>query len=117
MAEPLRVLLALYDGGAAKRARDNDLLNLSEEADARGWSSSVLDRSLALRPRRGTASSSGSPTLSCGWVAAAAGADELRCRCEEPATPDVVEAGSTPCLSVLLRLLRQHRSCPLRDRP
>ena len=55
----------------------------------------MLERSLALRRRRGTASGSGSPTPGCGWVAAAAGADELGCRCEEPATADVVEAGST----------------------
>ncbi|KAF0895766.1 hypothetical protein E2562_014373 [Oryza meyeriana var. granulata] len=44
--------------GAAKRARD--LVPRSEEADAdaRGWSSAVMERSLALLRRRGSASSS-----------------------------------------------------------
>jgi hypothetical protein len=37
----------------AKRARDE---NLSDEADARGWSSTIPERSLALRRRRGSAS-------------------------------------------------------------
>jgi hypothetical protein len=64
------VLLARDDRGAAKRARNEDLLHLSDEADARGWSSSVLERSLALRRRRGTASSS-SPR-GCDWVVSAA---------------------------------------------
>ncbi|BAS78752.1 Os02g0492800 [Oryza sativa Japonica Group] len=47
--------------GAAKRARDGHLLPRSEEhdadADACGWSSAVMERSLALRRRRGCASS------------------------------------------------------------
>jgi hypothetical protein len=37
----------------AKRARDEDL---REEADARGWSSAIPDRSLPLRRRRGSVS-------------------------------------------------------------
>jgi hypothetical protein len=79
------VLLARDDRGAAKRARDDDLLQLSDEADARGWSSSVPERSLALRRRRGTASSS-SPR-GCDWVvsAAAATAEEHGRRREEAA--------------------------------
>jgi hypothetical protein len=36
----------------AKRARDE---NLRDEADARGWSSAIQERSLALRRRRGLA--------------------------------------------------------------
>jgi hypothetical protein len=39
----------------AKRARDEDL---REEADARGWSSAIPDRSLPLRRRRGSVSPS-----------------------------------------------------------
>jgi hypothetical protein len=84
-------LLARDDRGAAKRARDEDLLQLSDETDARGWSSSVPERSLALRRRRGTASSS-SP-WDCDWIvsAAAAMAEEHGRRREEAA---VVGAGA-----------------------
>jgi hypothetical protein len=81
------------DDGAAKRARDGDLLTLIEEADARGWSSAVLERSLALRRRRSPASSS--PPRGCGWVAAAApAAEEYGCRLEEPATPNSIGAAA-----------------------
>jgi hypothetical protein len=37
------------DDGATKRAHDEDLLTLIDEADARGWSSVVSHRSLMLR--------------------------------------------------------------------
>ncbi|GJM87673.1 hypothetical protein PR202_ga03651 [Eleusine coracana subsp. coracana] len=84
------VLLARDDGGAAKRGRDDDVLALLEEADARGWSSAVLERSLALRRRRGTASSSF--PRRCGWVTATA--EDHGCRREEEATPDAVGAGA-----------------------
>jgi hypothetical protein len=81
------------DDGAAKRARDGDLLTLIEEADARGWSSAVSERSLALRRRRSPASSS--PPRGCGWVAAAApAAEEYGCRLEEPATPYSIVAAA-----------------------
>ncbi|TVU50630.1 hypothetical protein EJB05_02008, partial [Eragrostis curvula] len=73
----------------AKRARDGGVA-LHEEADARGWSSAVLERSLALRRRRGPASG---PRRGRGWVvgaadpAAAAEADKHGCPREEAATP------------------------------
>ncbi|GJM87677.1 hypothetical protein PR202_ga03655 [Eleusine coracana subsp. coracana] len=82
--------VVLDDGGAAKRARDDDVLALLEEADARGWSSAVSERSLALRRRRGTTSSSF--PRGCGWVTATG--DELGCRREEAATSDAVGAGA-----------------------
>ncbi|TVU46480.1 hypothetical protein EJB05_06020, partial [Eragrostis curvula] len=71
----------------AKRARDGGVA-MREEADARGWSSAVLERSLALRRRRGPASCS---RRGCGWVvgadpAAAAEADEHGCPREVAAT-------------------------------
>ena len=40
-----------------KRSADEDLV-LADESEARGWSSAVSDRRLALRRRRGPASSS-----------------------------------------------------------
>ncbi|TVU46331.1 hypothetical protein EJB05_05857, partial [Eragrostis curvula] len=72
------------DSGAKKRARDVDRAS-REEADACGWSSAVLERSLALRRRRG--SSSISPRHRCGWVvgAAAAAVEEQACLHEEAA--------------------------------
>jgi hypothetical protein len=79
------VLLARDDRGAAKRARDEDLLQLSDEADARGWSSSVPERSLALRRRRGTASSSSPWGYDWTPSAATATAEEDGCRREESA--------------------------------
>ncbi|GJM87678.1 hypothetical protein PR202_ga03656 [Eleusine coracana subsp. coracana] len=84
------VFLARDDGGAAKRARDDDVVALLEEADARGWSSAVSERNLALRRRRGTTSSF-SPR-GCGWVTATA--EDHGCRREEAATPDAVGAGA-----------------------
>lgn len=42
------------DDVGAKRARDEDM---REEGDARGWSSAIPDRALALRRRRGNVSS------------------------------------------------------------
>jgi len=71
---------------------DGDLLVLLEEADARGWSSSMSERSLALRRHRGSASRSSS-RLGCGCVAssAAATAEQHGCRHEEAA---VVGAGA-----------------------
>ncbi|GJN07718.1 hypothetical protein PR202_ga25572 [Eleusine coracana subsp. coracana] len=62
----------------AKMARDL-AVPLSKEGDACGWSSAVLDRDLALRRRRGPASSS---RRGCGLVvgeAAAGSADQRIC--------------------------------------
>ncbi|TVU46333.1 hypothetical protein EJB05_05859, partial [Eragrostis curvula] len=56
------------DRVAKKRARDAD--RTWREADARGWSSAIVERSLALRRRRGSASIS--PRHRCGWVVGAA---------------------------------------------
>ena len=57
------VELAKRRDRVAKRARDAD--SLREEADARGWSSALPERSLVLRRRRrGSAPSS----FSCGGV-------------------------------------------------
>ena len=49
-----RDVVARRRDAVAKRARDEDL---REEGEARGWSSAIPDRSLALRRRRGCKSS------------------------------------------------------------
>ncbi|GJN07719.1 hypothetical protein PR202_ga25573 [Eleusine coracana subsp. coracana] len=72
---------------AAKRACDWGP-PLSEEGDACGWSSTILERGLALRRRRGPASSS---RRGCGWfvdtaAAVAAAEDEHSCGDKETTT-------------------------------
>jgi hypothetical protein len=52
------------DDSVVKRARDRDALSLLDEADARGWSSTVSERGLTLRRRWGPA-----PTPLLGVVA------------------------------------------------
>uniref|UniRef100_A0A8I6YBZ4 Uncharacterized protein n=1 Tax=Hordeum vulgare subsp. vulgare TaxID=112509 RepID=A0A8I6YBZ4_HORVV len=44
----------MRDPGEKKRGRCGDLL-LADDSEAAGWSSAILDRSLALRRRRGPA--------------------------------------------------------------
>ena len=47
----------MRDPGGKKRDRCGDLL-LADDSEAAGWSSAILDRSLALRRRRGPSPSS-----------------------------------------------------------
>ncbi|GJN31642.1 hypothetical protein PR202_gn00063 [Eleusine coracana subsp. coracana] len=71
---------------AAKRACDWGP-PLSEEGDACGWSSTILERGLALRRRRGPASSS---RRGCGWIVDTAAATEVEHSCGDKETTTCV---------------------------
>ncbi|GJN31643.1 hypothetical protein PR202_gn00062 [Eleusine coracana subsp. coracana] len=77
----------------AKMARDW-AVPLSKEGDACGWSSAVLERDLAMRRRRGPASSSRRGRGLVVGEAAAASADERICRGKEstPSGPVAAKA-------------------------
>ncbi|EMS64711.1 hypothetical protein CFC21_053193 [Triticum aestivum] len=51
----------MRDPGGKKRDRCGDLL-LADDPEAAGWSSAILDRSIALRRRRGPSPSSSLPS-------------------------------------------------------